>query len=88
MNKKELKMLAEMTAGIVIEHLKSTFTAPTPNKEEEEWVDSRTAAKLLGVSPDYVRLLKHKFPHKKAGNHSQGHLLFLRSALIENYINN
>ena len=76
-------MIAERTADIVMERLNGS----TANKvDDDEYVDSKEAARILDVTPRYLCSMKHKFPHKKVGNHSQGRVLFKKSELLANYI--
>ena len=83
MNKNEIRTMAEMTAEIVLERLKvQNGTAG----ENEEFVGSNEAARILGVSTSYLRSIKDRFPHKKVGDSSQGRILFKKSELISNYI--
>ncbi|UKK61070.1 helix-turn-helix domain-containing protein [Prevotella communis] len=49
---------------------------------KEEWVDTRTAARILGIKPNTLRKNIDKYTHVKSGDKRQGHLLFLRSELI------
>ena len=48
-------------------------------------IDSREAARLLGLTPNYLRSMKDKFPHVKVGDNRQGRILFKRSELLANY---
>jgi len=57
------------------------------NKEEEEWVTTKEAAQILGISVRYLTQIKDRFPHTKQGGYEAGHLRFLKSGLMENYIN-
>ena len=57
------------------------------NKEEEEWVSMKNAAQILGISLSRMKHIKDRFPHVKQGDCEQGRVLFLKSALMENYIN-
>lgn len=82
MNKKEIRTMAEMTAEIVLERLKQKNGTAGEN---EEFVDSNEAARILGLSPTYLRSIKDRFPHKKVGNNNQGRILFKKSSLITNY---
>lgn len=75
-------MIAEKTADIVIARLNGSSIA----KEEDEYVSSEEAANILGVTPNYLRSMKNKFPHKKVGTHNQGRVFFKKSGLFENYI--
>lgn len=54
-------------------------------KEEDEWIDSKEAAAIIGVSVSRLRKIKDRFPHTKVGNNAQGQLRFLKSGLIEKY---
>ena len=87
MTKKEMEklteMVAEKTADILLERLNG-YGASKP--ENDEYVDSREAARILDVTPNYLRSIKDKFPHKKVGNHSQGRVMFLKAALLTNYL--
>ena len=69
-------MIAEKTADIVMERLNNSSVAKS---DDEEYVDSKEAARILDVTPNYLRSMKNKFPHKKVGNHSQGRVLFKRA---------
>lgn len=87
MKKEEMEKLVEMTAqrtaSIVMDQLKGIIRIPG---EEEEYVDAKEAARILGLAPSYVRSQRHRFPHKKVGNSNQGRLLFLKSGLLQNYV--
>jgi hypothetical protein len=84
MDQQEMTKLAEMTAvrtaSIVIKQLADMHIG-----ESNDLIDSKEAARLLGLTPSYVRSMKDKFPHVKVGNHSQGRILFKRSELLANY---
>lgn len=84
MDKKELNQLADMlakkTADIVIKQLQE-FHYP----EASEMVDSNEAAKILGISSNYLRTIKDRFPHVKVGDNKQGRILFRRADLLVNY---
>lgn len=76
-------MIAERTADIVIERLNGSTATKV---DDDEYIDSKEAARILDVTPRYLCSMKHKFPHKKVGNHSQGRVLFKKSELLTNYI--
>ena len=82
MKKEEMKELvrqiAETTTKMVITQLRSMRELP-----ETEMVDTREAARILGVSPAYLRQIKDRFPHKKSGSTQQGRVLFRREDLIK-----
>jgi len=89
MKKSEIESLiqatAQRTATMVVEQLKGIVRIP--GEEDEEYVDSKTAAKILGVTPNYLRAIKNNFQHKKVGSSTQGKILFLRSGLLQSYLN-
>lgn len=82
MKKEEMKELvreiAQTTTKMVITQLRSMR-----DLSESEMVDTREAARILGVSPAYLRQIKDKFPHKKSGSTQQGRVLFRREDLIK-----
>lgn len=53
--------------------------------DAEEWLDTKEAAALLGISAGHLRRHKDRYPHIKNGNEKQGNLRFRRSSLIEGY---
>lgn len=73
-----VRQIAETTTKMVITQLRSMR-----DLSESEMVDTREAAKILGVSPAYLRQIKDKFPHKKSGTTQQGRVLFRREDLIK-----
>lgn len=86
MRKEEMERLTEMiarkTTDMVMERLNGSSTVKV---DDDEYVDSQEAARILDVTPNYLRSMKHKFPHVKIGKHSQGRVLFKKSELLKNY---
>lgn len=80
MKTEEMTALAAMVAEQVVKRLKGVG-----NTSENEYVDSNEAARILGVSANYLRQVKDKYPHIKAGNKDQGRLLFRRDALLNEF---
>ncbi len=84
MTNEEMTKLAEMTARrtatIVIKQLSEMHVG-----ESNDLIDSKEAARLLGLTPNYLRSMKDKFPHVKVGDNRQGRILFKRSELLANY---
>lgn len=82
MKKEEMKELvreiAQTTTKMVITQLRSMR-----DLSESEMVDTREAARILGVSPAYLRQIKDRFPHKKSGSTQQGRVLFRREDLLK-----
>lgn len=84
MTNEEMTKLAEMTARrtatIVIKQLSEMHVG-----ESNDLIDSKEAARLHGLTPNYLRSMKDKFPHVKVGDNRQGRILFKRSELLANY---
>jgi len=55
---------------------------------DSEWIDAKAAAKLIGVTPIYLRSIKSKFSYKKVGGSERGRVLFNRQELMDYYLNN
>ena len=81
MKQKEIEMLAELVAKKIMAQMGNNKSS-----DDDEFVDSKEAARILGVTPNYIRSMKSKFPHKKVGSHQQGRILFRRSDLLKNYV--
>lgn len=91
MKKEEIEKLvekiAQRTANIVLEQLKGKCQIHIPGIDADEYVDSKEAARMLGLTPNYLRTMKEKFPHIKVGDNNQGRVLFKKSALLNSYKN-
>ena len=74
------EMTAKRTATIVLKQLVGMNFGSS-----DDLCDSKEAARILGVSPGYLRSMKDKFPHVKVGGNQQGRILFKRSELIAAY---
>lgn len=81
MNKEDISLLACMVADQVVKKLKSVSNLSTT-----EYVDTEEAARILGVSANYLRQVKDRYPHMKAGNRKQGRIMFKRDALLNEFI--
>lgn len=80
MKKQELSELATMVAEEVVKKLKGVGPLPEP-----EYVDTEEAARLLGMKPNYLRQVKDRYPHIKAGDSKQGRIMFRRDSLFNQY---
>jgi len=89
MKKDEMEKLAEKiaqrAANIMLEKLTGKYKVEIPGVDNDEYVDSKEAARMLGLTPNYLRTMKDKFPHVKVGDNRQGRILFKRSELLTNY---
>lgn len=54
---------------------------------ETEYVDTEEAARILGMSPTYLRAMKDRYPHIKAGDHKQARIMFRRDSLFNQFKN-
>jgi hypothetical protein len=65
------KMLVQLTAGELRQLIREEVGNSQPKAEaDEEWVDAKRAAAIMGVSPDWV-FHNHKrlaLPSKRVGN--------------------
>ena len=82
MNMYELKLLADLVAD-KLEKKKDVKVLSEP-----EYVNTNEAARILGVSPNYLRIVKDKYPHIKTGEHKQARIMFRRDALLNVFVNN
>ena len=80
MDKQEMTVLAALVAEEVVKKLRGVR-----NLTEAEYVDANEAARILGVSPNYLRQIKDRYPHMKAGDRKQGRILFRRDALLNEF---
>ncbi|MDO4197020.1 MAG: hypothetical protein Q4D33_12850 [Prevotellaceae bacterium] len=79
MDYQEMNVFAAMVAEQVVKKLKGVR-----NLTETEYVDTDEAARILGISANYLRQVKDKYPHMKAGG-KQGRILFKRDALLQQF---
>jgi hypothetical protein len=79
MKKEEMSELAALVADLVVKKLKGVNLADT------EYVDTEEAARILGMSANYLRQVKDRYPHMKAGDRKQGRILFRRDALLNEF---
>ena len=82
MDYQEMSVFAAMVADQVIKRLKGVRSLV-----ETEYVDTDEAARILGISANYLRQVKDKYPHMKSGSGKQGRILFKRDALLEQFKN-
>lgn len=84
MNREEMNELAAIiattTTDMVVKKLRGMRELA-----DTDYVDSTEAARILGVSQNYIRQVKDKYPHIKAGNSKQGRIMFRRDALLSEF---
>ena len=77
---KTIEAIARKSAKYVVSELKKG------NSTEKEMVTTAEAAKILGISQNYLRAIKDNFRYVKGGGAKCGRILFEKDSLIENYI--
>lgn len=80
---KSIARLADALAPRVAKIIKNEMMKQEP--VDDEWVSTKVAASILGISQDRMRKIKGKYPHIKNGDKDQGNLRFKRSSLVEHY---
>ncbi len=75
--------VAERTAAEVLKKL-SQNASPQIN---DEWIDAKEAAKIAGVTPIYLRSIKHQFTYRKVGGKKCGRVLFNRQEITDYFLN-
>lgn len=81
MKRSEIELIVNLTVEKVLA-MKDLETA----KSKDEWLTTSEAARMIGLSPYRLRMIKDRFEHVKSGDEQSGRLLFKKSSLLENYI--
>lgn len=81
---KSIARLADALAPRVAKIIKNEVMKPMEDANQE-WISTKEAALILGMTQGNLRRCKDKYPHIKNGDNGQGNLRFLRSALIESF---
>lgn len=79
MKRSEIELIVTMTVEKVL------AIKDLEVKQNDEWLTTSEAARMLGLSPFRLRMIKDRFDHKKCGDTQSGRLLFKKSSLLENY---
>ena len=80
LDNKTIKTIAQETAKIVMGELKKD------KENKKELVSAEEAARILGISKNYLRNIKDRFRYVRSGGSSAGRLLFEKDSLMEGYI--
>ena len=74
------EQMAAKVAEEVVKKLKGNHSVG-----DTEYVDTEEAARILGMSPAYLRAVKERDPPRKAGERKQGRIMFRRDSLFNQY---
>lgn len=85
MTKKELESLANLVADKVVERVVEQLRG-TQKSGVPDMVDSTEAARILGISRNYLLMIKERFNYVKIGENKQSRILFNRQTLLEEYL--
>ena len=85
MTKKELESLANLVADKVVERVVEQLRG-TQKSGVPDMVDSTEAARILGISRNYLLMIKERFNYVKTGENKQSRILFNRQTLLEEYL--
>lgn len=80
LDSKTIDAIARKSAQYVLTGLKKNKCA------EKEMVTAAEAAKILGITQNYLRTIKDNFRYVKVGGTKYGRILFEKDSLVENYI--
>ncbi len=72
-------LIAAKTAKIVLKELRGDVPA------DPEYISVKEAARILGVTPGYMRQIQDRYPHKRMGDVKQSRLMFEKSALLKSF---
>lgn len=76
-----IEVIADKVAEKVIDHLKSEQESQSP-----EMIDSSEAAKILGISRQYLLHIKDRFSYVKVGENRQSRIFFRKDDLLKNIV--
>ena len=82
LSNESIKRIADALAPRVAKIIKAELKK---KEDAEEWVRTKEAAQILGITERWLRRTKDNYPHIKNGNNEQGNLMFLKSGLIKTY---
>ena len=75
LDQRTIDAIAYKAAMIVVKKLREKEALP-------ELVDTKEAARILGITPDWLRKNQDKYPHIKNGEGRNAKLMFRRDSLI------
>lgn len=91
MTKKELESILDAYAEKVVERVVERVVAQlngTPKDDKPEMVGAPEAAKILGISRNYLLSIKDRFNYIKVGENKQSRIFFRKETLFDEYLGN
>lgn len=85
MTKKELESILDAYVDKVVERVVAQLKG-TPKEEKPEMVGAPEAAKILGISRNYLLSIKDRFNYIKVGENQQSRIYFKKETLFEEYL--
>lgn len=87
MTKKELESILDAFADKVVERVVAQLQG-TSKEEKAEMVGAPEAARILGISRNYLLSIKDRFNYIKVGENKQSRIFFKKETLFEEYLGN
>lgn len=87
MTKKELESILDAYTNKVVERVVAQLQG-TPKDDKPEMVGAPEAARILGISRNYLLSIKDRFNYIKVGENKQSRIYFKKDTLFEEYLGN
>lgn len=87
MTKKELESILDAYTEKVVERVVAQLKG-TPKDDKPEMVGAPEAAKILGISRNYLLSIKDRFNYVKVGENKQSRIYFKKETLFDEYLGN
>ena len=87
MTKTELESILDAYTEKVVERVVAQLKG-TPKDDKPEMVGAPEAAKILGISRNYLLSIKDRFNYVKVGENKQSRIYFKKETLFDEYLGN
>lgn len=87
MTKKELESILDAYTDKVVERVVAKLQG-TPKDDKPEMVGAPEAARILGISRNYLLSIKDRFNYVKVGENKQSRIYFKKETLFDEYLGN
>lgn len=85
MTKNELESILDAYADKVVERVVAQLKG-APKDDKPEMVGAPEAAKILGISRNYLLAIKDRFNYIKVGENKQSRIFFRKETLFDEYL--